>query len=68
MNSVVTQVVAVVSLIIGVAVLAVLVAPNARTSAVISSSGDALSKVLATAISPVMGGGTSLANLGTISL
>ena len=46
--------------IVGVAVIAVLVSKNANTSGVISASGSAFSQALATAISPVTGGGNNL--------
>jgi hypothetical protein len=43
--------------IVGVASLAVLVSRNANTTGVITASGNAFSNALATAISPVTGGG-----------
>ena len=43
--------------IIGLATIAVLVSRNANTAGVIRASGDAFSKSLATAVSPVTGGG-----------
>lgn len=58
------QLVVVLTGIIGVALVAVLVSRNAQTPQVISSGGNALSKFLATAVSPVTGGsGLSLGNL-----
>lgn len=44
--------------IIGVATLAVLVSKNANTAGVIKSAGGAFSQALATAVSPVTGGGS----------
>lgn len=43
--------------IIGLATLAVLVSRNANTSGVIGAAGNAFSKSLGTAISPITGGG-----------
>lgn len=57
MNSLTESVVTVAVAIIGLASLAVLVSRNARTSEVISSTGKAFNSALATAISPVTGGG-----------
>lgn len=51
------QLVVVLTGIIGVAMLAVLVSKNANTSQVINSGGNALTNFLATAVSPVTGGG-----------
>jgi hypothetical protein len=48
--------------IIGLATLAVLVSRNANTSGVISAAGNAFSKSLGVAISPVSGGGSSFGN------
>lgn len=42
--------------IIGLATLAVIVSRNANTTGVINSAGNAFSRSLATAISPVTGG------------
>jgi len=55
MNNTVGQVVTVITAIIGVAMLAVLVGRNARTSEVISSAGDAVSDMLRAATGPVTG-------------
>lgn len=46
--------------IVGVAILAVIVSKNANTAKVIESSGQAFSKALATAISPVTGNAVGL--------
>lgn len=43
--------------IVGVAILAVLVSRNSNTAGVIGAAGGAFSKSLATAVSPVTGGG-----------
>ena len=50
------------SMIIGVAILAVIVGSNSRTSSVIQSAGSALTSILNAAISPVTGG-TSAATI-----
>lgn len=59
------QLVVVLTGIIGVAMLAVLVSKNSNTSGVINSGGNALTNFLATAVSPVTGGGGS--SLGGVS-
>jgi len=46
--------------IVGVAILAALVSRRANTVGVIDSAGNAFSKSLATALSPVTGGGTGM--------
>jgi hypothetical protein len=43
--------------IVGVAILAALVSKRANTTAVIDSAGNAFSRSLATALSPITGGG-----------
>jgi hypothetical protein len=53
MESIVTILVAV----LGVATLAVIVSPNAQTSSVLKSGGNAFSNILGTALSPVSGNG-----------
>lgn len=67
------QIVAIVSLIVGVAILAVLVSKNSQTPAVISSFGSSVATMLNAATAPVTGaqsgmGGLNLGGLGTISL
>lgn len=57
MNSTVTLITSIVGAVIGVAILAVLMSPNAQTSSVIGSAGAALSGIVATAVSPVTGTG-----------
>ena len=44
--------------IVGVATLAVIVSKNSNTTGVISASGSAFSQSLATALSPIVGGGS----------
>ena len=56
-ESLVTSVVTVLTAIIGVAIIAVLVSRNANTAGVIQAGGGAFSQSLATALSPVTGGG-----------
>jgi PRD1 phage membrane DNA delivery len=48
--------VAVVTSIVGLAIIATLVSRNAQTSGVISAAGTALSQDIGTAVSPVTGG------------
>jgi PRD1 phage membrane DNA delivery len=57
MNSAVAQIVAVFSMIIGVAIVAVLVSKNANTAGVINSAFGGLSTAIGAAVSPVTGGG-----------
>ncbi len=53
----ISSVVTVLTAIIGVAIIAVLVSRQSNTSGVISSGGDAVSRILGTAVSPVTGNG-----------
>ncbi len=65
MNNLTEAAVTVAVAIIGLATLAVIVSRNANTTGVISSAGGAFNSALATAISPVTGGGGSpFGNLG----
>ena len=50
--------VAVVTSIVGLAIIAVLISRNANTAGVITSAGGALSTDIATAVSPVTGSGS----------
>lgn len=52
--------VAIVSGIIGLAIVAVLVSSNAQTGTVISQSGTALSNIIGAAVSPVTGNTSSM--------
>lgn len=66
-DQVISGVVTVATAIIGVAIIAVLVGSNAKTSTVIQSAGQAFSSALGVAESPVTGGsglsvGTGLNN------
>lgn len=56
-NQLVTSVVTVLMAIIGVAIIAVLVSKQANTTGVISAGAAGFSQSLATALSPVVGGG-----------
>lgn len=49
-------IIAIVTGIIGLAIVAVVVSQNANTSSVIGSAGSALSSVIGAAVSPVSGG------------
>lgn len=60
MNSVTESVVTVAVAIIGLATLAVIVSRNARTTDIIKAGGGAFNSALATAISPVTGGGMGM--------
>ena len=62
MNATTEAVVTVASLIIGVAILSVLVSPNARTSNVIQAAASGFSNSLATAMSPVTGARVTINN------
>lgn len=56
-ESMVTAVVTIAMGIIGVAIIATLVSKNANTAGVISAGGSAFTSGLATALTPVTGGG-----------
>lgn len=57
MDNFLTSIVTVATLLIGVAILAVIVSPKAQTSSVIQAGGSAFSGVLGAALSPVSGSG-----------
>lgn len=63
MNDTLRDATEIVTLIIGVAIVAVLVSGNAQTSNVIKSAGDALASILSVAVSPV----TSSNSVGSAS-
>jgi hypothetical protein len=52
---IITEIFAVATAIVGVAVIAVLVAQKAQTASVIGAAGTALAKDLSAAVSPVTG-------------
>ena len=54
---------AIISAVVGLAIVAVLVSKNAQTPTVISSAGSALSNVIGAAVAPVTGGASSVSNL-----
>lgn len=56
MDKTMTTIAAIITAIIGLAIVAVLVSSNASTATLISNSGTALSSVIASAVSPVTGG------------
>ena len=58
MDSVTAKIVTVITLIIGLATVAVLVSKQANTSGVLKSAGDAFGSILGTALKPVTGSGT----------
>jgi len=53
----ITGIVAILTAIIGVAIVAVLVSKQSNTANVLGAGGKAFSSILGTAISPVSGGG-----------
>ena len=53
----VTGIIAIITAIIGVAIIAVLVSNQSNTSGVLTAGGNAFSSILKTAVSPVTGGG-----------
>lgn len=56
MEHVGSAVIAVISAVITLAIIAVVVSKNAQTPSVLSAAGSALSNVIGTAVSPVTGG------------
>jgi hypothetical protein len=56
-DKVITGIVAIVTAIIGVAIIAVLVANKSNTPGVLSAAGSAFSSILSAAVSPLTGGG-----------
>jgi len=60
MNSISESLVTVAVAIIGLASLAVIVSRNARTTDIIKAGGGVFNSSLATAISPVTGGGSGM--------
>jgi len=56
MSDAVGSIVTVLLAIIGVAIISVLVSPQARTSSVIQAGGSAFSGILTSALGPVSGG------------
>ena len=56
MDGALEKVVTIATAIVGVAILAVLVAPRSKTAQVITSAGNAFSGALKVAVSPVTGG------------
>jgi hypothetical protein len=63
----ITGLVAIITAIIGVAIIAVLVSNQSNTSGVLSAGGNAFSNILKTAVSPVTGGGSGFGNINPIS-
>ena len=55
-----TAVVSILTAVTGVAILATIVSKNSNTAGVIQAGGQAYSGILATALSPVTGGGSSV--------
>jgi len=72
MSNIGPGVITVISLILGVAVIAVLVSKSANTTSVISTSGQSLAGVISAAVSPVTGQtnfnfGSSSNNIGGVT-
>ena len=72
-DKILTSVVAVITAIIGVAIVAVIVSKSSNTSGVLGAGGSAFSSILGTALKPVGGfsnnsSGLALGNLTSISL
>lgn len=59
MDKIVTETFGLLALVVGVAILAVLVSGQARTTEVISASTQGFSNILTAAVSPVTGGAAS---------
>lgn len=57
MDGAMEKIVTILVAIIGLATLVALIAPKSRTSEVITSGGNAFSKILGTALAPISGGG-----------
>jgi hypothetical protein len=64
MDGAMEKVVTIAVAIIGVATLAALISPRARTSQVIQSAGNAFSGALGVALSPVTGAGGGIGGVG----
>lgn len=58
---------AIVSAVVGLAIVAVIVSKNAQTPTVISSAGSALANVIGAAVSPVTGSSSTSNLFGSIS-
>jgi len=56
----ITGIIAIITAIIGVAIIAVLVSGQAQTGAVLTAGGNAFSGILKAAVSPVTGAGNGL--------
>lgn len=68
MNSGIGQgIVSVLVAIVGVAALAVIFAPRARTSQVIEAGGGAFAQGISAAVAPVTGGGASVVSLRPVA-
>ena len=68
MNKIGEQITAVLTAVIGVAILAVIVSKNAQTGSVLSAGGSAFAAILGAAEAPVTGGGVSSLNLSGLNL
>ena len=68
MNKIGEQITAVLTAVIGVAILAVIVSKNAQTAGVLQAGGSAFAAILNAAEAPVSGGGVSSLNLSGLNL
>jgi PRD1 phage membrane DNA delivery len=70
MDKVLTGILSVLTMVVGVAIVAVLVSNKAQTGSVLTAGGNAFSSILSAAVAPVTGGtgfspnGLQLPNLG----
>lgn len=65
-NDVITGIVTILMAIVGVAIIATLVSPRAKTSNVIQAGGNAFATAIGAAVSPVTGSMPTLSSLGSI--
>jgi uncharacterized membrane protein (Fun14 family) len=62
----ITGLVAIITAIIGVAIIAVLVSNQSNTTGVLTAGGNALSNILKSAVSPVTSGSGGVGGLGNL--
>jgi len=67
MNEIGPTFITVVTLIVGLAMLAVVVSQRAQTSSVITAGGSALASVIGAAVSPLGGGNSNATNFASAS-
>jgi len=64
MDKILTSVMAIITGIIGVAIIAALVSTKSQTPQLLSSAGGAFAQILNTALSPINGSSTGLTSFG----